>query len=412
MSELKILSVSPSYYPAVEFGGPVTALRSLNKHLKDLNSEISVVTTTSGIESFENKYRLELVDGIQVNYFPTSRIFETLTPTGWQFSISLLLHLLKYAKNFDVIYCRSLWNFPTIACYLASIFNRKPLIIAATGKLTPKAFAIKSRKKRFFWNLLFSRLVRHANIHYVSEKEKLISEENIGIYGNGLVIETGTDLIQDDHRKISSSLKFSQMSQDTKKILFLGRVHPIKGLDLLVEMYSKVLRSEPDVALIISGPYEGNYHLKLKKIIQDLGLSFIETQPHFLKSTDVAGKVVFTGSVAGEVKNWILSSADIYCQLSISEGFSNSIIEAMAFSKPIVISKGCNFNHPDLHSFGFIVNDSSSAAEHILDLLRNEIKRAQYSEAAWTHVTQIYTWKEIAKKAHNLFQRISIDGKR
>lgn len=411
MSRLKILSVSPSYYPALEFGGPITALRSLNKHLKDIDVEISVVTTSAGIESFENKHRVDLVDGIQVNYFPIFPLFDNFTPTGWHFSIPLFLHVMKSAKYYDVIYCRSLWNFPTIVCYLASILSGKPLIIAATGKLTPKAFAIKSSKKRFFWKLLFKRIVKHAYIHFVSETEKLISERNIGISGKGIVIETGTDLVNYNHRKTSSVLNFSQTDKMTKKILFLGRVHPIKGLDLLVEMFSKVLCFEPNVALIISGPYEGQYHLELKKLIHDLGLSFIEVQPFDLKSKVIAGKVVFTGSVIGEVKNWILSSADIYCQLSVSEGFSNSIIEAMAFSKPIVISDGCNFYHTNLDTFGFIVKNSSGASVHILELLQDDLKREQYSKAAYNHIVQFYTWDEIAKKARSVLQRISLDGK-
>ena len=131
---LKILSVSPSYYPANEFGGPVTALKSLNKYLNLTKSKVNVLTTAHEIPSLKNKYKKTKVDNVVVEYFPVIKFFNFLSPTGWHFSPKLFTSLLRKSKNTDVIYCRSLWNFPTIACYIASLLNNKPLIIAATGK--------------------------------------------------------------------------------------------------------------------------------------------------------------------------------------------------------------------------------------------------------------------------------------
>ena len=186
-----------------------------------------MLTTAHEIPSLKNKYKKTKVDNVVVEYFPIIKLFNFLSPTGWHFSPKLFTSLLRQSKNTDVIYCRSLWNFPTVACYIASLLNNKPLIIAATGKLTPWLF-LTSLLKNIAWNLLFKYIVQHSYVHYVSEEEKNISQKNINIFNNGIIIPTGTEKINLEQRQSDKALKFNKKNTDTKKILFLGRIHEIK----------------------------------------------------------------------------------------------------------------------------------------------------------------------------------------
>lgn len=409
---LKILSVSPSYYPANEFGGPVTALKSLNKYLNLTKSKVNVLTTAHEIPSLKNKYKKTKVDNVVVEYFPVIKFFNFLSPTGWHFSPKLFTSLLRKSKNTDVIYCRSLWNFPTIACYIASLLNNKPLIIAATGKLTPWAFSHKSLKKNIAWNLLFKNIVKHSYVHYVSEQEKHISQKNINIFNNGIIIPTGTEKINLENRQIDNALRFNKKNTVTKKIFFLGRIHEIKGIDLLIEIFNDLVNKHKDTSLILSGPYEGSHHIELKKKLKTLGLSYIEASPDKLFKYDISSRVVFTGMVSGKIKNWLFENTDLYAQLSHSEGFSNSIIEALAFSKPILISEGCNFNNHELKNFGKIHSEISNSAEFINDLFSDDSKLQKYSHESFRYAYNKYNWQTIAKKAVSEFKNIKLSEKK
>ncbi len=409
---LKILSVSPSYYPANEFGGPVTALKSLNKYLNLANARVNVLTTTHEIPSLKNKYKKTKVDNVIVEYFPIIKCFNFLSPTGWHFSPKLFVSLLRQSKNTDIIYCRSLWNFPTIACYIASLVNNKPLIIAATGKFTPWAFSHKSFKKNIAWNLLFKNIVKHSYVHYVSEEEKQISQKNINIFNNEIIIPTGTEKINLEHRHIDNALRFNRKNIGTKKILFLGRIHEIKGIDLLIEIYADLVKKHKDTTLILSGPYEGNHHNELKQKLKILELSYIEAPPDKLFKYDISSRVVFTGMVSGKIKNWLFENTNLYAQLSHSEGFSNSIIEALAFSKPILISEGCNFKRHELDNFGKIHSEIADSAKFINDLFSNNSKLQKYSDESFGYVYNKYNWQTIAEKAVSEFKSIKLSDKK
>ena len=305
-----------------------------------------------------------------------------------------------------------LWNFPTVACYIASLLNNKPLIIAATGKLTPWAFSHKSFKKNIAWNLLFKYIVQHSYVHYVSEEEKNISQKNINIFNNGIIIPTGTEKINLEQRQSDKALKFNKKNTDTKKILFLGRIHEIKGIDLLIKIFADLVKKHKDASLIISGPYEGNHHIELKKQLKILGLRYIEASPDELFKYDIRSRVIFTGMVSGKTKNWLFENTHLYAQLSHSEGFSNSIIEALAFSKPILISKGCNFNEDELDNFGKIHSEISNSAKFMNDLFSDVQKLQKYSDESFRYVYNKYNWQTIAENAIYEFKKIKLSDKK
>jgi len=397
--KLKILSISPTYFPASRFGGPITALRSLNKYLAKNDVEIEIVTTTTGIDEFKNKYTFKQIDNLPVHYFPTNKIFDIFSNTGWQFSIMLTYFLLKNSRKYDIIYCRSLWNYPTLISFFCSIIYKKPLIIASTGKLTPWAFSQKSRKKFFFWNLLYKNIVKRSYIHYVSNLERSLSEENISIKNNGITINTGTEKTRKENRETSRNLTFSAKNQKTKKILFLGRVHKMKGIDILIKSFSELVKEGLDVSLIISGPYEGNYYKNLHNLISELGLRFAEIPLENFQIQNISRKVIFTGIIDGEDKNWILKNTSVYCQFSRNEGFSNSIIEALSFGKPIVITRGCYFENEDNMPFIKIINDYKQGAEEIKKFVDCDESILEQQQKSILEYSQRYDWDFIAKKA-------------
>jgi len=115
------------------------------------------------------------------------------------------------------------------------------------------------------------------------------------------------------------------------RLLFLGRLHPKKGLDLLLSAWAKLSALTKDWQLVIAGPDEQGHLAQVRGLAASLGLQ---------------NRIVFTGPVTGRVKTHLLYSSDLFVLPSYSEGFSMSLLEAMACGLPVIATRACNF--PDI----------------------------------------------------------------
>lgn len=398
----RILCIVPTYYPASKFGGPIQALRSLNYFLTKNNFEIEVVTTNAGLED-RSEYKLnkniKKLDGIKTIYFSRIKFFDFFNSSGWHFSIPLFIYVLRNAKNFDVIYCRSIWNFPTIAAYIASKIYKKKLIIAATGKLTPWVWSQMTIKKNIYWRLIARRIVQHSSIHYVSKEEKELCHKFHQFKNMPMIIKTGTDKIISANREVNDDYKFNENDNEVTKLLFMGRIHHMKGIDTLIDVYKDLIRNGKTVSLIIAGPKDGDYFEKINLILQEDKLDYLNLAPKEFHKKSIKNKIVFTGLVEGDDKNWLYENTDIYCHFSRNEGFSNSIIEAMAFKKPIIISEGCYFNDAKNSDFGDVYTQKDDATKKLMQLVDNNVLREQMGTNAQKYISEHHDWEKISKKA-------------
>ena len=110
---MKILCVSPSYWPAFEYGGPIQSLHFLNKGLIENGAEVSVFTTNKGQSTEITTNKKLKIDGIEVTYFSYSKYMEFLGTTGWHFSYPMLKELKNELKQYNLVYILSIWNFTT-----------------------------------------------------------------------------------------------------------------------------------------------------------------------------------------------------------------------------------------------------------------------------------------------------------
>jgi glycosyltransferase involved in cell wall biosynthesis len=112
-----------------------------------------------------------------------------------------------------------------------------------------------------------------------------------------------------------------------KLILFLSRLHPKKGLDLLVEAWARTEGKHPDAQLVIAGPDADGRQAKIRGEASRLGIE---------------GRVTFTGMLAGPMKWSALAAADCYVLPSYSEGLSMALLEAMGAGLPVIATYACN----------------------------------------------------------------------
>lgn len=173
-----------------------------------------------------------------------------------------------------------------------------------------------------------------------------------------------------------------------KRALFLGRIHPKKGLDILIPAWGELAKAFPDWELAIVGPDEGGYLATVKEMIRDSG---------------AADSIQVFGSVRGSRKVAAFRSSDLFVLSSYSEGFPVAIVEAAAHRLPCVITTECNF--PELSEAGggweSLPTRESFAASLRESLGASHDELVQRGAIGRMLVEAEYTWPVIARRMHD-----------
>ena len=169
-----------------------------------------------------------------------------------------------------------------------------------------------------------------------------------------------------------------------KRVLFLGRVHPKKGLDLLLPAWFRMGAQRKDWELVIAGPDEQNYCRQIQKLAASLGIE---------------GEILFTGTVTGSAKIALLYSADLFVLPSYSEGLPMSLLEAMACEVPVVATRACNCLEIYPAGAGWGCDATVDSVEVALRaaMQASENERGQRGRLGRQLVQRAYSWDQITR---------------
>jgi glycosyltransferase involved in cell wall biosynthesis len=169
-----------------------------------------------------------------------------------------------------------------------------------------------------------------------------------------------------------------------KRALFLGRIHPKKGLDLLLTAWFRLQAQRKNWELVIAGPDERNYCRQVRKLAASLGID---------------REIIFTGTVTGSRKIALLYSADLFVLPSYSEGLPVSLLEAMACEVPVVATRACNC--PDIYPAGAgwgCDPTADSVGEALREAMQAaETERGQRGRLGRQLVQRAYSWDHATK---------------
>ncbi len=391
---MKILHIIPSYYPAIQFGGPIESVHLLNKALVKDEMIVDVLTTNSGLKDRKDVLLNQWIDldGVKVKYHK-SFFYEHYT-----FSPGLLLDALRIAKDYDLIHITAFWNFPVLAGSLAATLNKKPFIISPRGVLYPEAINIKSAIfKKLYLNLVAKKYLYKANvIHFTSQDEKERIAVDSDSIRKSIIIPNGIDLKQYDNLPKPGSFKNKYPVLKNKRyILFLGRVHKQKGFDILLPAFQALVNEYEDLRLVIVGPYALGY----KSEIDD-----------WLQKNNLQSKVIFTGLLTGENKFSAYVDAEIFVLPSYFENFGMSVIEAMACGTPIVISNKVGIWKDVQESQAGIIVETNSKSLYlgIKNLLDNQILCKDVTTNAKNLLKEKYSIEIMTTKMISAYNKLSL----
>jgi glycosyltransferase involved in cell wall biosynthesis len=355
-NKIKILHISPTYFPAFRHGGPILSVHALNKWLVKKGAEVTVFATDiNGKGMIDVPLNQEVnVDGVKVWYFPASW-------RRWEYSCGLHKALKDRAKDFDLIHITSVFlSASALGAYYAKKYG-KPYVISPRGSLMNEPLQMrKSLIKKIYLELIEKRNLSGASaIHFTAEKEK---EEYLDTgldYKSFFVVPNALDPAELDKYKETSFRKKFGISKDKKIILSLGRINWKKGFDTLIPAFAEILKEDPRCFLVIAGESDQGYKKEVEKLIRKCG---------------VGEKVLFAGMLLREDKAGAFKESDVFVLPTYSENFGMSVVEAMHCGLPTVVSEGLGIGLDIAQNEAGIVvkKETGEFADAILSLLKNK----------------------------------------
>jgi glycosyltransferase involved in cell wall biosynthesis len=376
---MKVLHVAQAL--ARSFGGVQTVLHDLSRAQRRAGLEVDVVSTNVDAPNgvlpvIPNQFIGE--DGVRFRY--SSVQFRPLL-----FSLDLKRYLDRYVASYDIVHVHGMYRFPqTYAAYRARI-QRVPYIIRVHGSLDPYLYSKSSRSvwlKRIYENWFdLPNLNAAGAIAYTAEEERERAAF-LGLRGPSFVVPNGLDWEQYGGLPSRGALRARWGLRGEPTVLFLGRLHFKKGLDLLIPAFEALRGTVRDAQLVIAGPENDDYGSKVRAWVRERALDHV---------------VHFVGPLTGADVVQAYVDADVFCLPSYTENFGMTVAEAMACALPVVISDQVNiYTEVARAGAGLVTHcDATEVAEALRVLLRDPGCRRRMGEAGRSLVQERYTWPVI-----------------
>lgn len=310
-------------------------------------------------------------------------------------SIRLMRQSLRsLAEVPSVFHLHGVWDLPLLVAARAADRGRRPYVVTPHGMLDPWSLGQSRWKKRAALLFAHRRLLnRAAFIQALNEDEKRLMAP-LRLWSRVEVVPNGVhlpDMTPERARAVLAQID-SQL-ESGMFFLFLARLHYKKGLDILMDAYERLPESPPPWPLVIAGPDDG-MGAEIRRRAEAGGFP---------------GRVILPGPQYGETKAALLQTAGAVVLPSRQEGFSLTILEAMAAGVPVIISDQCHFSEVALNQAGRVVPvDVSAFRESMLNTLciGPEARRSQGSNGRRLVETG-FTWGNVAKELLGLYRAVS-----
>jgi glycosyltransferase involved in cell wall biosynthesis len=355
ISLMRIVHVTPYFAPAFVYGGPPRSILGLCRALRRTGADIAVVTTSANGAADLPAAVTErsTFEDVPVTYLPRSfpkRDFRSAALGG---------ALDTVAAGCDLVHVHGCWNFFGWTAAQWCWQRRVPYVLSPRGMLYPWSFRQGRWVRKQLSYALFERptLGRARCIHATSMQEAAVVTA-LRLGNEVMVVPNGLDDLDEAQPPRSDAFRarFGVEPADFL-FLFLGRIHPKKGLDTLLPAFRDVAGHTRRAMLLIAGAGEPEYVASLQASARDL----ID-----------AGRIVFAGYLTGDDRRLAFASADGFVLTSHSENFGMGVAEAMVAGLPVVVSRECPWPQIEAWRAGLWVENSPASVSHALQTLLND----------------------------------------
>ena len=375
---MKILQVIEFFTPSC--GGSVKITYNLSKGLAKLGHEVTIVTT-------DFKFDKEYVKSIEKEGVIVIPFHCVANIESFLISPSIKKWLKENIENFNIIHMHNFRSYQNKVVYRYAKKYNIPYLLQAHGSVLP--FFEKQRLKKVYdliwgYNILknTSKVIALTKTEAEQYKKMGVNADKIEIVPNGINLPDYKNLPEwGEFRK-----KFA-IGRHDKVILSLGRIHKIKGLDLLVNAFSDIARELDNVKLVIVGPDDG----------------FLSTLKKQIKALNIEDRVLVTGPLYGTDKLRAYIDANVYVLPSVYEAFSNTILEALVCGTPVIVTDRCGIADV-IDKIGYVVEyDKSKLTDAILELLECDDLRVELGEKGKKLMKEEFNFDDILKKVEKVY---------
>ncbi|MDT0646270.1 glycosyltransferase [Zunongwangia sp. F260] len=393
---MKILRIVASMDPA--YGGPCQGIRnSVPEHQdKGIHTDVLCVDAPDSDFLKEEKFTVYALGPAR---------------SAWGYSATLLPWLLENIRRYDVLIVHGLWQFYSYAAYKAIRILKKEkaisvpsLYVMPHGMLDPyfqkdPSRKIKALRNWCYWNLIENKVVKSASgVLFTCREELNLAKKTFNAYAPKQEINVGYGVPEPPAFSLQMRREFQKKCPELSGpyLLFLSRIHPKKGIDVLIEAYAKWLnlRSSITPSLVVAGPgLDTAFGLRLKQMIS--------------ANPALEDKIHFTGMLTGMAKWGAFYDCEAFILPSHQENFGIAVVEAMACSKPVLISDKVNiWREIDRERAGLVASDAFSGIFSLLEnweKLKDEQKLEMGKKARMAYKKDF----SIANAAHQLLEAVS-----
>lgn len=385
---MKILRVIATLDP--RHGGPAAGLRAITPALAALGHETTFASmdAPARAEIFQKQMGAAVI-GLGPAY------------GGYAYTRKLEPWLRAHARQYDAIFVHGLWQYHGRAVRNVLRDQRLPYFVFPHGMLDPwfrRAYPLKHAKKWTYWQLFERHVLRHAAaVFFTCDEERRLARQTFHPYRcNERVVAYGTAAPVGDPDQHAALWRTSMPEIGSQPYwLFLGRIHPKKGVDLLLRAYSALAAEATDKlpVLVIAGPCDDP--------------AYRRTLEQLAGTIAPPGQICWTGMLEGTRKTGALRSAEAFVLPSHQENFGIAVAEALSVGTPVLISRKVNiWREIEAAGAGYVGTDDDAGVTRLLRAwsTASSSQRRQMSERAAALFQERY---EIGRVARSLVNAVT-----
>jgi len=375
---MKVLHVTPTYYPATYWGGPIFSTHALCNALAR-RSDLDLRVLTTNAAGPERAQRVKS-DGFPMRFPAGYDVYFTRRILGRDIAPGLIARLWPMVGWADVVLLTGTYSFPTIPTLLTCRLRGKPVAWSPRGALQASHEWSEARRpslKRQWESVCRAVKPRRCVLHVTAEVEKAASEARLPGF-QAAIISNGVE--------VPETLPSRQwMPHGVLRLMFISRLDKKKGLENLLRAIP-LIRQE--VTLDVYGTGESDYLRSLEELVARLG---------------IGERVRFGGHVDGAAKLSAFINADVLVLPTFSENFGMVVAEALAHGVPAVVSHGAPWLGLEQHGCGCWVNNAPETLADAIEWMRSQDLAAMGRRGrAWMQTD--YSWDFLAGRMHALFE--------
>jgi len=397
---MRILSVSQSYAPFYEFGGPPVKVEALATGLAQRGHNVTVLSADWG---FEERRQADpegvtsrrspfgwarQANGVESIYLPSWARFRALT---WNPATD------RYCRarlaQFHVAHIFGLYDFlgPTVANHCRR--QRIPYVVEPIGMFVPIVRNIAL--KRFYHRIWGAKMLAGAAAIVATSEQEVEELAAGGIPRAKIVLRRNGVMVPRELPERGWFRAKHQLPADAHLILFLGRLSEKKSPGLLLEAFAQLPEkiNGRELRLVFAGPDESGMQQRLDTLAREKGLS---------------ARVRFTGPIFGEEKWSAYRDADVFVLPSQNENFGNTAAEAAACGTPVVITENCGIAPLLAGSGGIVVRHvTSEVAQAVKEVLSDGELRGRLAQGGKSAAGRL-GWDQPVGQMELLYEKLAV----